>query len=97
MYLERIVFQAKPGKVNQLVEIFKKLRDAIPEFNTNLHYFTDVTGNNWTFVMQRDIKELNDLVTSGASPDVADTVAKLMGEYHDLVDSATREIYRYVD
>ncbi len=51
MFLERMVFHAKPGKVRELVNIFKEFRNEDPEWNNNTHIFTDVVGDSWTLIL----------------------------------------------
>lgn len=98
MYLERMVFRAKPGQVRPLVKLFKEFRDALPaEQKRNMHLFTDVTGDNWTFVLERDVKSLDEMVAADMPPGIPEELMEKLGKYHEHVEVGRREVYRYED
>ncbi len=98
MYLERMVFRAKPGQVRPLVSLFKEFRDALPaDQKKNLHLFTDVVGESWTFVMERDVKTLDEIFSGEMPPGISDELLKRLDKYHEHVEIGRREVYRYED
>lgn len=97
MFLERMVFHAKPGKVRELVNIFKEFRNEVPEWNSNMHIFTDVVGESWTLILERDIENLDEVLMSTSHTEISDKAKQLMMEYHNYIQSGSREIYKYED
>jgi hypothetical protein len=96
MYIVREVLHCKPGKVRQMVEKFKAISNVLEELGQKpLRLFTDVTGEPfWTIVAEAEVERIDDFFTFEQKLIAKDTLRKTMADYHDLVESGRREIYR---
>jgi hypothetical protein len=87
MYVIREVLHCKPGKVRQMVE---KVRGQEP-----LRLLTDVTGEPyWTIVAEAKVERIDDFFAMEQQLTANETLRNTMADYHDLVESGRREIYR---
>jgi hypothetical protein len=87
MYVIREVLHCKPGKVRQMVE---KFRGQEP-----LRLLTDVTGEPyWTIVAEAKVERIDDFFAMEQQLTANETLRNTMADYHDLVESGRREIYR---
>ena len=96
MYVIREVLNCKPGKVRQMREKFRSL-SAVLEQNGQepLRVLTDVTGEPfWTLVAEMRVEKIDDFFAMEQKLMANDTLRTTMADYHDLVDSGRREIYR---
>ena len=94
-YLIRDVFQAKPGKARELVEIFKSIRGYLEEDGfTNLRIMTDYTGTYWTVVLQSEVKSIPEFDLHSRNFTSRLEVAELMKGYMDLVQGGHREMFK---
>jgi hypothetical protein len=96
MYVIRDVVHCKPGKVRHMVEKFRTLSTVMKEMGHEpLRLLTDLTGAPfWTIVAETTVATVDDFVAMEQTIMPNETVRKTMVDYHDLVDSGRREIYR---
>lgn len=96
MYVIREILNCRPGKVRPMVEKFRALSKAVEEKGHEpLRLLTDVAGEPfWTVVVEAKVQRVDDffeleqeLMSDGSLRDV-------MADYHDLVASGRREVYR---
>jgi len=96
MYVIREVLHCKPGKVRQMVEKFRGISAALKEMKQEpLRLLTDVTGEPyWTIVAEARVERIDDFFAMEQQLTANETLRKTMADYHDLVESGRREIYR---
>jgi hypothetical protein len=96
MYVIREVLHCRPGKVRQMAEKFKTISRALEGMGPGpLRLLTDVAGDPfWTLVAEVEVENIEDFFGYEQKLMANDTVRKTMADYHDLVDSGRREIYR---
>lgn len=96
MYVIREVLHCKPGKVRQMVEKFRGISTALKEMEREpLRLLTDVTGEPyWTIVAEARVERIDDFFAMEQQLTANETLRKTMADYHDLVESGRREIYR---
>ena len=96
MYVIREILHCKPGKVRQMVEKFRAISTALKEMEQEpLHLLTDVTGEAyWTIVAEARVEKIDDFFAMEQQLMANETLRKTMADYHDLVESGRREIYR---
>ncbi len=96
MYVIREVLHCKPGKVRQMAEKFRVLSATIEDMGHGpLRLLTDVTGEPfWTVVAEATVEKIEDFFAVEQKLTTNDAVRKTMADYHDLVESGRREIYR---
>lgn len=96
MYVIREVLHCKPGKVRLMVEKFRVISSVLKEKGQEpLRLFTDVSGEPyWTIVAEATVERLEDFFTMEQTLTTNEIVGKAMADYHDLVASGRREIYR---
>ena len=96
MYVIREVLHCRPGKVRQMVEKFRAISNVLKENGQQpLRLLTDVTGEPfWTIVAEAEVERIDDFFTFEQKLMANETLRKTMADYHDLVQSGRREIYR---
>jgi hypothetical protein len=96
MYVIREVLQCKPGKVRPMVEKFRGISAALQQMGQEpLRLLTDVSaGPFWTIVAEARVERIDDFFTLEQTLMTTESVREMMADYHDLVDSGRREIYR---
>ena len=96
MYVIREVLHCKPGKVRQMVEKFRGISIALKDMEQEpLRLLTDVTGEPyWTIVAEAKVERIDDFFAMEQQLTANETLQKTMADYHDLVESGRREIYR---
>jgi hypothetical protein len=96
MYVIREVLHCKPGKVRPMVEKFRVLSNVLEELGQEpLRLLTDVGGEPfWTIVAEAKVERVDDFFTLEQKLMENGTLRNAMADYHDLVDSGRREIYR---
>ena len=96
MYVIREVLHCKPGKVRQMAEKFRAISHALQEMGHEpMRLLTDVTGEPfWTIVAEAKVEKIDDFFAVEQKLTANETVAKAMADYHDLVESGRREIFR---
>jgi hypothetical protein len=96
MYVIREVLHCKPGKVRQMAEKFRAISHALQEMGHEpMRLLTDVTGEPfWTIVAEATVDTIDDFFAVEQKLTANESVRKVMGDYHDLVETGRREIYR---
>ena len=96
MYVIREVLHCKPGKVRQMVEKFRGISTALKDMGQQpLRLLTDVTGEPfWTVVAEANVATIDDFFAFEEKLMANEALRKTMVDYHDLVESGRREIYR---
>ena len=96
MYIVREVLNCKPGKVRPMVEKLKSISTVLKELGQEpLRLLTDVTGEPfWTVVAEAKVEKVDDFFVFEEKLMANDMLRKTMADYHDLVESGRREIYR---
>jgi len=96
MYVIREILSCKPGKVRQMGEKLRTISTALEELGQQpLRLLTDVTGEPfWTIVAEANVERIDDFFVFEQKLMENADVRSAMPDYHDLVDSGRREIYR---
>ncbi len=96
MYVIREVLHCKPGKVRQMAEKFRAISHALQEMGHEpMRLLTDVTGEPfWTIVAEAQVEKIDDFFAAERTLTANESVRKVMADYHDLVESGRREIFR---
>jgi hypothetical protein len=96
MFIVREVLHCKPGKVRQMVEKFRIISAALADLGHRpLRLMTDVSGEHfWTVVAEAQVDSIDQFVGVDTQLMANDTVRQAMADYHDLVESGRREVYR---
>jgi|SRR5688572_13035218 len=96
MYVIREVLHCKPGKVRQMAEKFRAISRALEEMGHEpMRLLTDVTGEPfWTMVAEAKVEKIDDFFAIEQKLTANENVRNVMADYHDLVESGRREIYR---
>ena len=96
MYVIREVLHCKPGKVRQMADKFRAISHALQEMGHEpMRLLTDVTGEPfWTIVAEAKVEKIDDFFAVEQKLTANEAVGKVMADYHDLVESGRREIFR---
>jgi hypothetical protein len=96
MYVIREVLHCKPGKVRQMADKFRAISHALQEMGHQpMRLLTDVTGEPfWTIVAEASVEQIDDFFAVEQKLTADERVREAMADYHDLVESGRREIYR---
>ena len=96
MYVIRDIMHCKPGKVRPMVENFKLMNKVMKkEGFGEMRIMTDVSAEQyWTVVVETEVKNIKDYFDMTLSPKANKQLEKVMKDYHDLVQSGRREIYK---
>jgi hypothetical protein len=96
MYVIREVLNCKPGKVRQMLEKFKSISTVLQEMGQEpMRLLTDVTGEPyWTVIAEAKVENIDDFFAMEHTLMTNETLQKTMADYHELVASGRREIYR---
>ena len=96
MYVIREVLNCKPGRVRQMVEKFRQISQALKDMGHEpMRILTDVTGEPyWTIVAEAKVEKIDDFFAMEQTLMTNETLQETMADYHDLVASGRREIYR---
>ena len=96
MYVIREVLHCKPGKVRPMVEKFKAISNVLEEMGQKpFRLPTDVTGEPfWTLVAEAKVERIDDFFAFEQKLFANETLRNTMADYHDLVESGRREMYR---
>jgi hypothetical protein len=102
MLLVREIFHCKPGKVRPMVEKFLAMsklgeKAGMPK----MRVMTDVSGERyWTLVAEMEVSSMQAFEQmmqgppQGQSSEDTKEIETIMKDYHDLVESGRREIYK---
>jgi hypothetical protein len=96
MYVIREVLHCKPGKVRQMVDKFRGISSVMKDMGHEpLRLLTDVTGEPfWTVVAEAKVEKIEDFFAVEQTLMANETLRKTMADFHELVESGRREIYR---
>jgi hypothetical protein len=96
MYVIREVLHCRPGKVRPMVEKFRAISHALKELGHEpMRLLTDVTGEPfWTIVAEVSVARIDDFFAVEHKLMANESLRTTMADYHDLVESGRREIYR---
>jgi hypothetical protein len=96
MYVVREVVHCKPGKVRQMLGKFKIISATMRDMGRDpFRILTDVTGEPfWTLVAEINVERIDDFLAVEQELTANETIRQAMADYHDLVESGRREIYR---
>jgi len=96
MYVIREILNCKPGKVRHMLEKFRSISTVLIEKGQEpLRILTDVTGEPfWTIVAEARVEKIDDFFAMEQTLMSNETLRNTMADYHDLVGSGRREIYR---
>jgi hypothetical protein len=96
MYVIREVLNCKPGKVRQMVEMFRSTSTVLKGMGQEpLRVLTDVTGEPfWTIVAEAKVEKVDDFFAMEKILMANDVLRTAMAGYHDLVNTGRREIFR---
>ena len=96
MYVIREILHCKPGKVRQMVDKFTAISTALQKLGHEpMRLLTDVTGEPfWTVVAEAKVDTIDQFFAVEEKLMADETLRKSMADYHDLVESGKREIYR---
>lgn len=96
MYVMREILHCRPGKVRPMVDRFRTLSKAMEEMGHEpLRLLTDVGGERfWTIIIEANVEQIEDFFAYEQTLMANAEIRKTMADYHDLVESGRREIYR---
>ena len=96
MYVIREVLHCKPGKVGHMADKFRTLSATMKDMGYEpLRLLTDVTGEPfWTVVAEATVERIEDFFAMEQTLMANETLRQTMADYHELVESGRREIYR---
>jgi hypothetical protein len=96
MYVIREVLHCKPGKVRAMLEKFRAISNAMKEMGQEpVRLLTDVSGESfWTLVAEVRVERIEDFFSFEQRLMGNESLRSTMADYHDLVTSGRREIYR---
>lgn len=96
MYVIREVLNCRPGRVREMVEKFEGISAVLREMGQEpLRVLTDVTGEPfWTLIAEAKVEKIDDFFAMEHTLMANESLRKSMADYHDLVASGRREIYR---
>lgn len=96
MYVIREVLNCKPGKVRPMVEKFRALSKAVEDMGHEpLRLLTDVASEPfWTVVVEAKVERIDDFFALEEELMSNGSLREVMSDYHDLVATGRREVYR---
>ena len=96
MYVIREVLHCKPGKVRKMVEKFRAISNLSREEGYEpLRLLTDVTGEPfWTVVAEMQFDTIDAFFAWEQKLMANETLEQALADYHDLVVSGRREVFR---
>ena len=96
MYVIREVLNCKPGKVRQMVDKFREISAVLKDTGHEpMRLLTDVTGEPyWTVIAEATVEKIDDFFAIEQTLMANEKLRKAMADYHDLVASGRRDIYR---
>jgi hypothetical protein len=96
MYVIREVLSCQPGKVRAMVKKLQVLSAELTKLGHEpLRLLTDVSGEPfWTVIAEVKLPRIDDFFTIEQQLMANESLRNSMADYHDLVQSGRREIYR---
>ncbi len=99
MYVIREVVHCKPGKVRPMLEKFRAISTTLTELGHQpLRLLTDVSGEPfWTIVAEAQVPTVDAFFATERLLRADERLRNTMADYHDLVESGRREVFRIED
>ena len=97
MYLIRDVMFCKPGMVKPMVEKFKTLGKVLKKqgFKGKIQILTDLSSERyWTAIWEMEVESIDNMNEMMKKASSDPQMANVMKDYHELIVSGRREIYR---
>ena len=97
MFIIRNVMHCKPGKAKEMVTRFHDFQKAVNQMGGDLksRVMTDVSGERfWTVISEIEVKSIEDHGKMREKIMSDPNYNKTLGQYHDIVESGRREIYK---
>jgi hypothetical protein len=96
MYVIREILNCKPGRVREMVEKFDAISSILKEMGHEpMRLLTDVTGEPfWTVVAEATVDSIDGFFEIEQRLMTNETLRRVMSNYHELVSTGRREIYR---
>jgi len=100
MLLVREIMYCKPGKVRPMVEKFLAMNKLSAKVGMpTMRVMTDFSAERyWTVVAELEVASMDEfermMQGGGQNKDAMKEMEALMKDYHDLVDSGRREVYK---
>lgn len=96
MYVIREVLNCKPGKVRQMAEKLRQISAVLKDMGREpMRLLTDVTGEPfWTLIAEAKVEKIDDFFAMEQTLMANEAIGRVMADYHNLVESGRREIYR---
>jgi|SoiMethySBSTD1v2_1073268.scaffolds.fasta_scaffold2833535_2 hypothetical protein len=96
MFVVRDVLHCRPGKVRPMIEKFRIMARVIKEMgNESPRVLTDASGEQfWTVVIEVEVANIADFFAMEQSVMANAAAREAMADYHELVDTGQRQIYR---
>ena len=97
MYLIRDVMHCKPGQVKPMVDKFKDLAKLMTKMGyvSSMRVSTDLSAERyWTVVAESEVKNLDEYGKQAQDAMADPKFQKIMKNYHELIDTGRREIFR---
>ncbi len=96
MFMSRDIMQCRPGKVKDMVSKFKFLSQILVRKGyPGIRVYTDVSGEDyWTVVSEQDFEDPGKMMEMARQAMSDKEFADAMAGYHELVQSARRELYK---
>lgn len=100
MLLVREIMYCKPGKVRPMVEKFLAMNKLGAKAGMpKMRVMTDFSAERyWTVVAEMEVKSMDEfermMQGGGQNKDDRKELENIMKDYHDLVESGRREVYK---
>jgi len=100
MFLVREIMFCKPGKVRPMVEKFVAMNKLSAKIGMpKMRIMTDFCGERfWMLVAEMEVGSMDEfdrmMQGGGGQGEAMKEMEKIMKDYHDLVESGRREVYR---
>ncbi len=96
MYVIRDIMHCKPGQVKPMVDKFKQLSAALQKLgNKPFRIMTDVCAEKyWTVITEAETDSMDGYAQMVGRTMNDPSIQQIMKDYHSLVESGKREIYK---
>jgi hypothetical protein len=99
MFLVREIMFCKPGKVRPMVQKFIAMNKLSGKTGMpKMRVMTDFCGERyWMLVAEMEVESMDEferMIQSGGQSEAMKEMENIMKDYHDLVESGRREVYR---
>lgn len=97
MYLVRDIMYCKPGKVKPMVEKFLTMSKMSEKAGMGkMRVMTDFCAEQyWTIVSEMEVESIDKFMSmEGMDPEAMKQMEAIMKDYHDLITSGRREVFK---